>query len=599
MAIRKIKYRLAGKVRTQAAAQQTGAFAFTAQHNQNISLAGFAEKDEVSPTTVDVTNPGGAGIDYGLFCSYTPAGSLAFVITTNGNGSAKTNLYGFDKLPDGSFIVCGTSAVTNTTVTFKDKDAATLATVIKPAGTGKTWSFWAKFSAAGAHEWSHSTQWSSTPTDTSYMDNSLQNIKVIGGRIYMAGTMRTVRNGASPAIGTVYGGLAYPTKVTLAQHIRSAFILEIDPATGNGLNIVVNDNFDVTTSNTVWTRVQADSLASYIVEDPDGEHLHFSCQYNGRRDSDGGYVNIGRNKVGTFKTRIFTTDGAGDAEQPYLAKYTLELEPVQCITVAQDDVLTGATSSRSHPGSPVVSDSRVYWTWATPGLGAGSTANLNRNPTAYGSNAPNVYGLLGRVNILGIPKSDYGDPRNTGNFSLGFADNIIGSNGYAYQGNCSLNANKGKLLTLARSYGGSDSNTTSFVGTAAIPFASKQSVLVGMDAITGGFLWRARIANSDSVASKARGLHAKQFASGPHANKTHILTQFEYTSLHTSVGARNASDDALAYNITNTWVQKSGTQAAYIMLVYDDSGEVLVDDCYPIFHTTVSITGVITEFNIF
>ncbi len=563
---------------------QLGGFVTGTTLQTDATVSGRIDAAAATPLNgVTLTAPAAAR-RYGVINHYTPDQELSWSRTLlMPTSAADVNLMeikvDYDRDAVYGTFIADTSA---STVQIRDEAGSTLHIFNKAAGTHSVWGGWfALRLSTGAVLWGNAVNYDAPPVN-SFQQTRPCHVDMLGTRLYIAGMTRI--NVAYPQLPT-FSGATYPGTIPTAGWAGGLWLCEIDPLTGNGINITTNANPGGAVSGARPISTGTTIAESHLITDSVNDRVHVTGGYTGPLNDK--EIIIGEGTPSQFSTRDFAYWGAGNSDgKPFLATFNADLEAQVASTVALDNITTIANNSPAVVGRPAILPSGgIIWPWQNVGTAhistVGSDIDRSGGGGSYGTDACAEFtgGQLSMVRVSAAHDSpDW-------NVSLANYPGLAGARTKEIFSH--VHPDGDVIISNLISRGSTGvGETVSILSTPLVTQTPYQTWTIGQNPATGALLWQARV-SPNTVLGFASSRDMFTWDAGPNAGVTVSVGMYRPTVYLAEPHGVNDPGAAgpLAYDVNDKWVSNVAASMCFVLVARDKAGNTLPGICMPMMTT--------------
>lgn len=577
---------------------ETGAFAttFAMSYGGTSGFVSFGDKADAavpSPTLTTLNQAPYANHVQGYLVVYDETGALSWVRSINAvNAGTNPRAYFQAFKVDAANDAVYACSLARYDQELRDESGTLLNTLTNTAGTSSNnfFSCFYRFElSTGNLVWARKNDFNTAPVSGTRCRP--EGVAILNGRLYFSGFQELAST--DRANFATFNGADHPAANPLGSGASaSTWLLEVDPATGNGIKCVCNRR-DVNTSPfTSSTFIQGGGTrrAHFLVADTVNNRLHLTSNHGGNYQQNEGGVDIGVGDPATFTTRQFSSTSSSGGARGYLATYSDDLSPIAASTIFFTATISGAYNSRAMLFRPAILDDGsivfAYQNGSAP-TPTPPTVDIDRDGAggSYGGFVLPQPGDNASTVLIRIP-ADHGSPTWATSFAV-----KTNTTSYCRETCVFPNADNTRLLVVHKAQGGGFNDPTVFNGTPSVIQDAQQGYEVVVDAATGAEIWKA--ANRpQGTNARAKGTGVHEFATGPAAGQIWMPRYFTHGTASQTWGAENP-DTSLGYRVGLGWetsTSRGGTgptthNYALVMIVRNADGTVDGANCWPIMAT--------------
>jgi len=576
---------------------ETGAFAttFAMNYGGTSGFVSFGDKADAavpSPTLTTLNQQPYANHVEGYLVVYDETGALSWVRSINAvNAGTNPRAYFQAFTVDAANDAVYACSVARYDQELRDESGTLLNTLTNTAGTSSNnfFSCFYRFElSTGALVWAQKNDFNTTPLNLTRCRP--EGVAILNGRLYFSGFQELDASDRSNF--ATFNGANHPAANPLGSgSSASTWLLEVDPATGNGIKCICNRGDINTSPFTSSTFIQGGGTqrAHFLVADTVNNRLHLTSNHGGNYQRNEGGIDVGVGDPATFTTRQFSSTSSAGGARGYLATYSEDLSPIAASTIWFTGSIPGAYNSRAMTFRPaILDDGSIVFAYQN-GSSAPSppTINIDRDGTggSYGGFVLPQPGNDTSTVLIRIP-ADHGSPTWATSFAV-----KTNTSPYCRETCVFPNADNTRLLVVHKAQGGAFNDPTVFNGTPSVTQDAQQGYEVVVDAATGAEVWKA--ANRpQGTNARAKGTGVHEFATGPAAGQIWMPRYFTHGTASQTWGAENP-DTSLGYRVGLGWetsTSRGGTgptthNYALVMIVRNADGTVDAANCWPIMAT--------------
>lgn len=573
---------------------ETGAFAmtFSMEYGGTGGFVSFGDKADAavpSPTLTTLNQQPYANHVEGYLVVYDETGALSWVRSINAvNAGTNPRAYFQAFKVDAANDAVYACSVARYDQELRDESGTLLNTLTNTAGTSSNnfFSCFYRFElSTGNLVWAQKNDFSTLPPSLTRCRP--EGVATLNGRLYFSGFQEL--GSSDRANFATFNGANHPAANPSGSGASaSTWLLEVDPATGNGIKCICNRRDLAATSTSTFIQGGGTQRGHFLVADTVNNRLHLTSNHGGNYQFNEGGVEVGVGDPATFITRQFSSTSSAGGARGYLATYSEDLSPIAASTIWFTGAIPGAYNSRALTFRPaILDDGSIVFAYQNGQAPTPSppTVDIDRDGTggSYGGFVLPQPGDNASTVLIRIP-ADHGSPTWATSFAV-----KTNTTSYTRETCVFPNADNTRLLVVHKAKGGAFNDPTVFNGTPSVAQDTEQGYEVVVDAATGAEIWKA--ANRRiSTAALAKGTGIHEFATGPAAGQIWMPRYYRGGNAFSLTWGAENPDTSLGFQVGLGWENSAvngGTgpsthSNALVMIVRNPDGTVDAANCWPI-----------------